>query len=60
MGNFVIDPLQKEVKRKKVLKIMEDYRDFVLRNQGNLYDEDQKDAIMEKTVDEIIQILSNP
>jgi len=57
MENFIVDPNQREQKQRWTEEILQDYRDFVLRNaRGNLLDEDEKDQELKKTAQEITKI----
>lgn len=52
-----VDLLERERYQKKIEEILDKYRDFVLRNTGNLYSEEEKDQRLVEVADEIIQIL---
>lgn len=61
MSDFLAFYLWRESRRVKVKKILEDYRDFVERNaRGNLYDLAEKDEVLEKAIDQIMENISNP
>ncbi|OGZ63101.1 MAG: hypothetical protein A2639_01820 [Candidatus Staskawiczbacteria bacterium RIFCSPHIGHO2_01_FULL_34_27] len=52
-----VNLLERERHQKKIEEILYEYRDFVLRNTGNLYSEDEKDRKLIDIADEIMQIL---